>query len=95
VVGYVEGITADAKDYERHQELVNSHPDLYARSLVKHRRYADALARRLESWGAAPSTARQAAETGLACYYTGQATSKGDPAVLARHVDRAFDRLCS
>lgn len=95
VVRYVEHITADPEDYERHQELVNSHAELYARSLLKHRRYADALTDRLRTWGAAPSTARQAAEIGLACYYAGKATSKDDPATLARHVGRAFDRLSS
>jgi AcrR family transcriptional regulator len=95
VVGYVKDITADPEDYQRHQELVGSHPDLYARSLVKHRRHADALADRLQRWGATPSTARQAAEIGLACYYVGQATAKDDPRTLARHVERAFDRLRS
>ncbi|HTX80538.1 MAG TPA: hypothetical protein VME44_00040, partial [Streptosporangiaceae bacterium] len=90
-----EGITADPAAYERHEELVGSHPELYARSLVKHRRYAEALADRLQSWGATPSTARQAAEIGLACYYVGQATAKNDPRILARHVERAFNRLGS
>jgi AcrR family transcriptional regulator len=93
VVGYVEHITADPEDYRRHQELVNSHPELYSRSLLKHRRYADGLADRLQSLGAAPSVARQAAEIGLACFYAGQATARDDPAILARHVERAFDRL--
>ncbi len=93
VVGYVEGITADPAAYQRHQELVGSHPELYARSLVKHRRYAEALTDRLRSWGAAPSTAREAAEIGLACFYVGQATARDDPRILARHVERAFDRL--
>jgi AcrR family transcriptional regulator len=93
VVGYVEGITADPAAYQRHQELVGSHPELYARSLVKHRRYAEALTDRLRSWGAAPSTAREAAEIGLACFYVGQATAGDDPRILARHVERAFDRL--
>jgi AcrR family transcriptional regulator len=95
VVNYIKGITADPAAYERHEELVGSHPELYARSLVKHRRYAEALADRLQSWGATPSTARQAAEIGLACYYIGQATAKNDPRILARHVERAFDRLRS
>jgi AcrR family transcriptional regulator len=95
VVDYIEGITADPAAYERHEELVGSHPELYARSLVKHRGYADALADRLLSWGATPSTARQAAEIGLACYYIGQATAKNDPRILGRHVERAFDRLGS
>lgn len=93
VVGYVEGITADPEAYQRHQQLVHSHPELYSRSLVKHRRYADRLTRQLQSWGAAPSVARQAAEIGLACFYSGQATAQDDPAILGHHVQRAFDRL--
>lgn len=95
VVRYVEGITADRGAYMRHQELVSSHPELYARSLVKQRRYADGLADRLQSWGATPSIARQAAEIGLACFYIGQATAHDDPRILARHIERAFDRLRS
>lgn len=95
VVGYVEGITADPAAYQRHEELVGSHPELYARSLVKHRRYAEALADRLQCWGATTSTARQAAEIGLACFYVGQATAKNEPRILARHIERAFDRLTS
>jgi AcrR family transcriptional regulator len=95
VVSYIEGITADPEAFRRHEELVGSHPELYARSLVKHRSYAEALTDRLQRWGATPPTARQAAEIGLACYYIGQATAKNDPKVLARHVERAFDRLGS
>ncbi len=93
VIGYVEGITADPAAYQRHQELVGSHPELYARSLVKQRRHADALTGRLQSWGAAPSTARQAAEIALACFYAGQATAQDNPRTLARHIERAFDQL--
>ena len=93
MVGYVESITADPSAYQRHQELVNGHPELYARSLVKQRRYADELTRRLQSWGATPSAARRAAEIGLACFYIGQATAQDDPRILARHVERAFDQL--
>src|SRR5260221_679949 len=95
VTGWVEAKPADPGAYQRHQELVGSHPELYARSLVKQRRYADALTSRLQSWGATPSTARQAAEIGLACYYIGQATAQNDPRILARHVERALDRLRS
>lgn len=93
VVGYVRDIAADPEAYKRHQELVNSHPELYARSLVKHRRYADGLTDRLRSWGATPSVAREAAEIGLACFYAGQAAATDDPAILVRHVESAFDRL--
>jgi AcrR family transcriptional regulator len=93
VVGYVEVITADHAEYERHQELVTSNPELYARSLVKQRRYAAELTDRLRSWGATSAVARQAAEIGLACFYIGQATAQDNPRVLARHVERAFDRI--
>jgi AcrR family transcriptional regulator len=95
VIGYVEGITADPGAYQRHQALIGRHPELYARSLVKHRRYADALTSRLQGWGATPSTARQAAEIALACFYAGQATAQDNPRTLARHIERAFDQLRS
>jgi len=93
VVDYLDGITSDPADYERHQQLVNSNPELYARSLVKQRRLAAELTSQLRSWGATPAIARQAAEIGLACYYAGQATARDDPRVLVRHVERAFDRI--
>jgi AcrR family transcriptional regulator len=93
VVDYIEDITADPAEYEQHQQLVKAHPELYARSLVKQRRLADELTDRLRSWGAAPATARQAAEVGLACFYAGQATAADNPTLLTRHVERAFDRL--
>ena len=92
VVGYIAAMTADPEAYEQHQKLVSSHPELYARSLVKERRYADELTGRLQKWGATPAIARQAAEMGLACYYAGQATAEDNPRILARHVERAFDR---
>jgi AcrR family transcriptional regulator len=93
VVDYLVGITADRAEYERHQQLVSSHPELYARSLVKQRRLADELTSQLRSWGATSATAREAAEIGLACYYAGQATAQDDPRLLVRHVERAFDRI--
>src|SRR5437899_1724073 len=71
VVGYVIHITADPDAYERHQRLVNGQAELYSRSLVKQRRYADGLTAQLRSWGADPVVARQAAEVGLACFYIG------------------------
>lgn len=93
VVAYVERITADPDAYARHQRLINGQPELYARSLVKHRSYADRMTTQLEGWGADRPVARQAAETGLACFYAGQATANDDPRTLARHVSSAFDRI--
>jgi AcrR family transcriptional regulator len=95
VVGYVERITGDPDAYDRHQRLVNAQPELYSRSLVKQRSYADRLTTQLRDWGADPPVARQAAEIGLACFYVGQATANDDPRILARHVSSAFDRLVS
>jgi AcrR family transcriptional regulator len=93
VVTFVERITADAVAYERHQRLVNEHPELYARSLLKQRHHADALTARLVAWGADSSTARVAAEVGLACFFAGQAEAADDPRMLPQCVAQAFGRL--
>lgn len=93
VLRFIEHITADPEAYEVHERLVNQNPELYARSLVKQRHYADGLTDQLLAWGAEPSVARQAAEMGLACFYIGKATAGDDPRLLHRHVAGAFDRL--
>lgn len=93
VTAFVEHITADPIDYEQHQRLVRQNPELYARSLVKQRRYADLLTAQLRRWGADPVIARQAAELGLACFYAAQAESADDPRILPRHLACTFDRL--
>jgi AcrR family transcriptional regulator len=93
VAAFVGHITSDAAGYELHERLVREHPDLYARSLVKQRRYADMLTAQLLRWGADGVIARQAAELGLACYYAARAESAGDPRTLPQHLARAFDRL--
>lgn len=93
VTAFVGHITSDPVGYELHQRLVHQHPELYARSLVKQRRYADLLTAQLVSWGADAVIARQAAELGLACFYAAQAESADDPRTLPRHLVRAFDRL--
>jgi AcrR family transcriptional regulator len=93
VVGYVTHITTDPDAYNRHEELVNGHPELYARSLVKQRSYAERLTRLLEGWGAKPAVARQGAEIGMACFFVGRAMANDDPRKLVREVSRAFDRL--
>ena len=93
VTAFVGHITADPVGYELHQRLVRLHPELYARSLVKQRRYADMLTGQLLRWGADAAIARQAAELGLACFYAAQAESADDPRTLPCHVGLAFDRL--
>jgi AcrR family transcriptional regulator len=93
VTAFTAYITADPAGYELHERLVSQHRDLYARSLVKQRRYADLLTAQLRRWGADRVIARQAAELGLACFYAAQAESGGDPRALSRHLREAFDRL--
>jgi AcrR family transcriptional regulator len=93
VTAFIAHITSDAVDYELHQRLVRQNPELYARSLVKQRRYADLLTGQLRRWGADPAIARQAAELGLACFYAAQADSGDDPRTVLHHLARAFDRL--
>jgi AcrR family transcriptional regulator len=93
VTAFAGHITSDPDEYELHQRLVRQHPDLYARSLVKQRRYADLLTAQLRRWGADAVIARQAAELGLACFYAAQAESADDPRTLPRILGRAFDRL--
>jgi AcrR family transcriptional regulator len=95
VVSYVRHLTADPYAYGQHQRLVSGQPELYARSLVKHRSYVERMTSQLESWGADFPVARQAAEIGMACYYAGQATADDDPSTLAQHVSTAFDRITS
>jgi AcrR family transcriptional regulator len=93
VTAFVGHITSDPVGYELHQRLVRQHPELYARSLVKQRRYADLLTVQLRGWGADPVIARQAAELGLACFYAAQAESADDPRTLRGHLAHAFDSL--
>jgi AcrR family transcriptional regulator len=95
VLAFLAHITSDPEDYALHQRLVSQHPELYARSLVKQRSYADQLAALLLAWGTDEVIARQAAELGLACFYIGQSESGDDPHSLGDHVALAFDRLGS
>lgn len=91
----VETITKQPDMYELHERLVAQHPELRARSLSKHRAYADALADLLVRHGAERGTATLAAEMGIACYYAGQAAAGNDPRRLPSAVDTAFARLSS
>ena len=93
VVRYVEHITESPELYTRHEELVASTAELRARSLVKQRAHADAMAGWLTGQGAGQETAVLAAELGLACFHAGRVAAGNDPRTLAAHVDGAFGRL--
>ncbi|QBI56511.1 TetR/AcrR family transcriptional regulator [Streptomonospora litoralis] len=89
----VARMTENPAAYRLHERIVAETPELRARSLLKQRRYAEAMTTLLVERGADVRTARLAAETALACYYAGHATAGGDPARLAADVDAAFARL--
>jgi len=73
--------------------LIEQHPELSARSLVKERGYAAAAVEVLVRHGAVPGTAELAASLAVACFAAGQArTVAGGPA-LPDAVDEAFRRL--
>lgn len=93
MVSAVEEITNQPDSYELHERLVAEHPELRARSLRKHRAYAEALADQLVRNGAEQGTATLAAEVGMACYYAGRAAAGTDPRRLPGAVDAAFARL--
>jgi AcrR family transcriptional regulator len=93
MLSIVEIITKQPDMYELHERLVAQHPELRARSLSKHRAYAETLVDLLVRHGAERGTATLAAEIGIACYYTGQAATGNDPRRLPDAVDAAFARL--
>jgi len=93
VVAYLRVLTAQPRHYTLHEELVEKHPELYARSLVKQRRLAESMVEQLIGLGAGRQTAELAAELGLACFYAGRAAAGNDPSRLTDAVDAAFDRL--
>jgi AcrR family transcriptional regulator len=72
------------------QQLIDAHPALSARSLVKERGYATAAARLLIKHGSTPSVAVLAVGIAAACYQTAQAEH---PDGLGQAIDKAFDRL--
>ncbi|GAB3416615.1 TetR/AcrR family transcriptional regulator [Flindersiella endophytica] len=93
VTAYLRRITEHPDRYTLHEQLVERHPELQARNLVKQRRLAAGLARRLSDDGAEPATAVMAAELGLACYYAGRDFAGNEPRRLIHEVDGAFGRL--
>lgn len=92
-LAYLAMITESPERYVLHEELVERHPELQARSLVKQRRLVASLAGRLRADGAEPVTAGLAAELGLACYYAGRELVGKDPHKLRDAVAAAFDRV--
>ena len=90
---YVRRIIDPADRFLLHERLVDRHPELRARALVKQRTYVELLRGWLAGHGVPPGIADLAAELGLACYHAGHHTAAGDPERLVESVDQAFDIL--
>jgi AcrR family transcriptional regulator len=80
---------------ELHERLVNSHPGLRARSLVKQRGYIDGAVEVLLRHGASPEMAALAAGAAAACFDSGQADALASGRDLSAAVDAAFRNLAS
>ncbi|PZG08576.1 TetR/AcrR family transcriptional regulator [Nonomuraea aridisoli] len=92
-VSYITRLTADPAAYNRHERLVDSHPELRARSLIKQRGHAEVLRELLESKGAGRETAALAAEVAVAAYHAARTITGDRPQELPAAVEAAFDRL--
>jgi AcrR family transcriptional regulator len=73
-----------------HQRLVDSHPGLRARSLVKQRGYVDAAIAVMLRHGATPEMATLAAGVAAACFDSGHAEALATGRDLSAAVDAAF-----
>jgi AcrR family transcriptional regulator len=78
-----------------HQRLVNSHPGLRARSLVKQRGYVDGAIAVMLRHGASPELATLAAGVAAACFDSGQVDALATGRDLSAAVDVAFRNLAS
>ncbi len=75
--------------------LMQSHPELAARDLIKRRGYAAAGADVLTRHGATPQTAALAASIAATCFAVGEAQSLQTGQPLTAAVDDAFRRLAN
>ncbi|MEN3309828.1 MAG: hypothetical protein V7603_6030 [Micromonosporaceae bacterium] len=75
--------------------LMESHPELAARDLVKQRGYAQAAVDVLTRHGATPETAALAAAVAASCFAAGQARALHPGQSLPAAVDQAFRRLAN
>ncbi|MBI1758822.1 MAG: TetR family transcriptional regulator [Actinobacteria bacterium] len=73
--------------------LIDAHPDLQARNLVKERGYTEAAVAAMTRHGAARDTAELAASLAAACFATGHARALATGQDLPSAVDAAFRTL--
>ncbi|WP_329059606.1 TetR/AcrR family transcriptional regulator [Amycolatopsis sp. NBC_01480] len=90
-----EAITADAKRYRLHMQLVSDNPELHDRSERKLLNLADAMVSTLRAQGMPELEATVAAHLALACVRSGRAVAGPDPEALAPAVEDAFALLLS
>lgn len=83
--------TADPEAYTRHFQLIEQHPELHARDVVKTQQIADKLSDLLIHRGSDQGTAVFAAQVALACYQTARRLAN-DPHTLVDETGAAFSR---
>lgn len=93
VLAFTAELVAHPRQYLRHERLVDSSPELRARSLTKQRGHVDRVTELLLARGADPATAALAAELGMACFLAGRTAAGNSPRRLAAAVGAAFDRI--
>jgi AcrR family transcriptional regulator len=95
LIAYADRIGADAARFALRQKLVDGHPELRARNLVKEQDYLAAGIDVMVRHGATPDTATLAAHLALACFAAARARTLSAGGRLARAVDDEFARLAS
>ena len=83
--------TADPEAYTRHFQLIEQHPELRARDVMKTQQIADKLTELLIHRGSDEATARFAAQIAIACYQTAKHLGN-NPRTLAHEIQAAFGR---
>lgn len=85
-------ITADPASYTRHFQLIERHPELRARDIVKLQQMAGQLSELLIRRGTGEPVAVLAGQIALACFQTARRLGD-DPHTLVDEVRNAFDRV--
>jgi AcrR family transcriptional regulator len=95
LIAYAERIGTDPARFALRQKLVDGHPELRARNLVKEQVYLAAGIDVMVRYGATPGTATLAAHLALACFAAARARTLSAGGQLAAAIDAEFARLAS
>lgn len=86
-----DAVTADAKRYSLHVQLVADNPELHDRSERKLLNLTDAMITTLRAQGMPEREATLAAHLALACFRAGKSVAGPDPEALTAAVEDAFE----